>query len=202
MRKVISGVAAVTVLAALAALGTAGTASAATLVPNNCDSTNPTSPCIRYCYTHDGGGVPCGVDRVPEPIAGNYSFSVPLSAATQDATGVAGDPGGTGNSSITMDAFTNSVCATTSWSGIDSPVVMAHIHGGAYGQPENPGITISLFEPDMLNGRSSPASGCTIAPPGVIAAINRCPQQFNVVVHSQKHPVGAIRGQLGSTCRI
>jgi CHRD domain len=133
------------------------------------------------------------------PITGTYTMTVPLSAATQTATGIAGDGSATGSTSLTLDADTNTVCATTSWSGVSSPVVFGHIHAGAYGQPENPAVTISLFNFN-LNGVQSPASGCSLAPPGEIGLIVKCPQQFNIVIHSQKHPVGAIRGQLGTTC--
>ena len=132
------------------------------------------------------------------PIEGTYTFNVPLDAATQNATHIPGDPGATGNSSITINLDANTVCATTSWSGIQAPVVAGHIHAGAYGQPENPGVTIPIFNPGF--SVSSPQSYCTIAPPGEIGEIARCPQQFNVVVHSQLKPAGAIRGQLGTTC--
>ena len=193
-------------IAALAALLTiggagAGASSASAATFTDCAATNPSSPCIKYCYIEPGRTRhPCGIGNQPNLTSGTYSRTVPLSAATQDATGVPGDPGGSGTTSLTMNQSANQICATTSWSGIDSPVVMAHIHGGAYGMPENPGITVSLFDPDMLNGRSSPASGCSLVPPGLIFAIRRCPREFNVVVHSQKHPVGAIRGQLGTMC--
>jgi hypothetical protein len=80
--------------------------------------------------------------------------------------------------------------------------VAGHIHGGAYGQPEDPAVTISLFDPDFVNGRPSPVSGCGLAPPGEIGVIVQCPQQFEVVLHSQMHAWGAIRGQMGTVCRV
>ena len=170
-------------LAAAAAVLIASLAGPSSASAASCDPTVPPAGIANEC---------------PWQVTGTHSISVPLSTATQNATGVPGDPGASGTSNITLNADTNTVCATTSWTGIDSPVVMAHIHGGSYGQPENPAITISLFQPDMINGRSSPASGCTLVPPGQIGAIVRCKGLFNVVVHSQKHPVGAIRGQLGT----
>jgi hypothetical protein len=143
---------------------------------------------------------------VPAPLAqtltGTFTFTAPLSAAAQDATGVPGDPGATGSSSITLDLTNNRLCATTSWSGIDSPVVAGHIHGGAAGQPENPAVTISLFNPDFVNGVASPASACAIVPAPALWAIEQCPAQFSVVVHSKDHPVAAIRGQVGTTCTV
>src|SRR5215210_3354764 len=73
--------------------------------------------------------------------AKTYKLFVYLDEQTQTATGIPGDPGGVGGSNVTMDNVANTVCATTYWSGIDSPVVAGHIHGGAYGQPENPAVT-------------------------------------------------------------
>ena len=181
--RVVVVAAAIAVAALIAALTGPGSASA-----DYC--TNPVNPIdrINSCYL---------------PITkGNYSYTVGLSAAAQDATGIPGDPGGSGTSYITTDVPSNTVCATTYWSGIDSPVVMAHIHGGAAGQPENPAVTIDLFSADMLNGRASGASGCALAPPGVIGAIHKCAADFNVVVHSQQHPWAAVRGQLGTWCNL
>src|SRR4051794_17098031 len=131
-----------------------------------------------------------------------YTFNVKLSEKTQSATGVPGDPGGKGRSTITMDNVTNQVCATTSWTGIDSKVAAGHIHQGAYGEPETPAVPIDLFPPDFVNGVSSPASGCTTAPPGVINLIVACPPSYNTPIHSFNHPVGAIRGQLSGPCMM
>ena len=167
----------VALIAALAGPGTAGAA---------CE--NPrTAKDIVSCYV---------------PIQGQFTFNVPLDAATQSATGIPGDAGASGTSNITLDADTNMACATTSWSGVHSPVVAAHIHGGAYGKPEDPAVTISLFDPDFVNGRTSPASGCSLVPPGEIGVIAKCPAQFDVVVHSQLAAWGAIRGQVGTTCSL
>jgi CHRD domain len=134
------------------------------------------------------------------PIEGTYSFSVPLDAATQDATPFKGDEGMSGSSSITINLNTNQVCASTMWSGNHSPVVAGHIHGGSYGQPENPAVTIPIINTDLVHGVSSPQQFCTIAPPVEIGEIAKCPQQFNVTIHTQQKPAGAIRGQLGTTC--
>ncbi len=205
MKKILGTSWGLSLLVGLVTLGGTGasapTASAAAL---EC-GTSSSSPCIKYCYIdHDGRGgkYPCGVGGVPNLLSGIYSFTVPLSAAEQDATGIKGDPGGTGTSSITMNVKSNQVCATTSWSGVNSPVVAGHIHGGARGMPENPAITVSLFPADFVNGVPSPASGCSLVPPGLIWAMTQCPAQFNVVIHSKQHPVAAIRGQLGTTCRV
>jgi len=185
-----------------ALVGAGAGASSASAVSLDCAVGN-LSPCIKYCYINPDGSskqYPCGVGRVPSVTSGSYSFSAPLSAAAQDATGIPGDPGASGTSNVTVNAATNQLCATTTWSGIDSKVVAGHIHGGMAGQPENPGITIDLFPADFINGKSSGASGCTLVPPGLPWAMNQCPSEFSLVVHSFNNPVGAIRGQLGTTC--
>jgi hypothetical protein len=182
--------------------GSGAGASSASAVSLDCAVGN-TSPCINYCYVNpDGGGskYPCSLGRVPNFTSGTYSFNATLSAAEQDATGVPGDPGASGTSNITVNAATNQLCATTTWTGIDSKVVAGHIHGGQAGKPENPAITIDLFPADFVNGKSSGASGCTTVPPGSPWVMNQCPAQFSLVVHSFNNPVGAIRGQLGTTC--
>ncbi|HEX8073917.1 MAG TPA: CHRD domain-containing protein [Thermoleophilaceae bacterium] len=132
-----------------------------------------------------------------------YSFTSQMSAAQQSATGIPGDGSATGTSYITAYSKTNKICATTYWYNVSSPVMMGHIHGGAAGKPENPAVTIDLFPAaTSFAGKTSPASGCAIVPGHVIQQIARCPAQFSTVVHSQKHPWGAIRGQLGTTCTL
>ena len=59
-------------------------------------------------------------------------------------------------------------------------------------------VTSIRFNPGL--SVSSPQHLCTLAPPVEIGEIAKCPQQFNVVVHTQTKPAGAIRGQLGTTC--
>jgi hypothetical protein len=199
MRKVLRRSGLLALLVGLLTVGGAGVgASTASAVSLNC-AVGDTSPCLKYC-TVGVNSYPCGVGRVPNVTSGSYSYSIPLSAAEQDATHVAGDPGGTGTANITMNAGTNTVCATTTWSGIDTPVVWAHIHGGQHGLPEDPAISIQLFPANFLNGQPSGISSCTTAPGAEIWLIHQCPSQFNVVVHSQGKPAGAIRGQFPGGC--
>lgn len=127
-----------------------------------------------------------------------FTYNVTLTEKTQSATGIPGDPGGKGTSTITMDNFTNQVCATTSWKGLDNPVGAGHVHKGGYGQVEQVSTTIDLFPPGP--GVQSPASGCTTAAPGEIDRIAGCPPAWHAVIHTSGYPVGAIRGQLPGTC--
>ena len=93
-------------------------------------------------------------------------------------------------------ASAGSRSATVGWSNIAAPVVAGHIHEGQAGVPENPGYTINLFGPSLF-GASNPVSGCTIVPRPVIGEMFRFPEFFNIVVHNEQYPAGAIRGELG-----
>jgi hypothetical protein len=123
-------------------------------------------------------------------------FHSNMSGAQQAATGIPGDPDGSGTASFSMDTISHNVCFTVSWSNVTPPVGFGHIHEGAAGQVENPGFTIPLFMTTSTAGVSSPQSGCTLTIPGQIEAINLLPSFFNVVIHNLEHPVGAIRGQI------
>lgn len=123
-------------------------------------------------------------------------FHSNMSGAQQTATGIPGDPDGSGTASFSMDNISHEVCFTVSWSNLTPPVGFGHIHEGAAGQVENPGFTIPLFTTTSTNGVTSPQSGCTLTVPGQIEAINLLPSFFNVVIHNLQFPVGAIRGQI------
>jgi hypothetical protein len=127
--------------------------------------------------------------------ANTYTWSVSMSGAQQTASGIPGDPDGTGTANVSANTATNSVCATVTWANIANPVVAGHIHEGMQGQPENPAVTINLFGPN-INGAGSGVSGCGVAPGAVIDKMAQYPELFNVVVHNQQFPAGAIRGQL------
>ena len=196
----------VLVVALFALGGNVGVASASAAPPSlDCSATNHTSPCLYYCYpiVESNFRTVCGVREMPSvSLTGRYTYSVPMSAATQTASGIPGDPGATGTSNITLDLTNNRFCATTTWSGIDSKVAAGHIHQGSYGQPENPAVWISLMNPDFINGHQSGVSYCETVPAAELWVIKECPREFHTVVHSQNHPAGAIRGQLGTTCDI
>src|SRR4051812_1841580 len=141
--------------ALLASLAGAGSASAAVA----CDLTQPISTATGNCVFN---------------VKGTFMYSIPLSAATQNATGIAGDGNATGTSNITMNADTDQFWAPGSWSGTPCPIVWGHIPLHPFHQPEAPAVSIQLFPADFLNGQPSGISGCTTAPPAVIGAIVRC----------------------------
>ena len=143
------------------------------------------------------------VDARAQLDSGTRHFTVHLDTATQDATGIDGDPGASGTSYIALDFDNNRACSTTYWSGIDSPVVMGHIHGGSYAMVENPAVTIEVMPIELLNGGNpNGVHWCAPVPSAELSAIARCPAQFNVTLHSEQHSVGAIRGQMGWSCDL
>ena len=129
--------------------------------------------------------------------AATFSWSVPLSGQDIIASGLPAIGSASGSASITGDDVANRMCGTFSWSGVASPVVFGHIHEGQRGQVENPAVTVNLFGPDYPNGASNPVTGCTTVPGALIDKMERYAAYFNVVVHNQQFPGGAIRGQLG-----
>ena len=143
------------------------------------------------------GAVACALTlgAVTAGSASAVGWSTSLSGAEQIASHLPGDPDGTGSATITVTGTT--LCADVSFANIAQPVVWAHIHGGAHGQPENIGWTINLFGPN-INGTASPSHACTIVTPAQTAAMLKAPMLFNVVVHNKEYPAGAIRGQLSN----
>lgn len=200
MKKVLGvGTALALAVGLLTAVVGTSTASADFLFPTPfCSGAPHTAPCEDTCFVA-GAGVPC-LKETPT-LSGVYTFTSNMDASQQNNTGIPGAQGASGTATITMNANTNTLCATTTWTGINSPVVAGHIHGGSSGKPENPAVTIDLFPADFVNGKQSGASGCTTVPAYAMWVMNQCPSEFSTVVHSKANPVGAIRGQLGGGCR-
>jgi hypothetical protein len=138
----------------------------------------------------------CGLLAAGSASAFVYTWNVSMSGQQVIASHLPANASATGTATITGDDSNNRVCGTFHWSGVASPVVAGHIHEGQSGQPENPGVTINLFGPN-INGAANGVSGCTIVPNGLIDDMNRYSAYFNVVVHNKQYPAGAIRGQLG-----
>jgi hypothetical protein len=129
--------------------------------------------------------------------ATTYSWFVNMDGAQQAASGLPGDPDGSGTANITADTATNRMCGTFSWTGVAGPVAFGHIHQAVYMQPEDLGFTINLFGP-VLNGAPSGVTGCTTVPGPVISEMAAEPGLFMVTIHNEQFPWGPIRGQLNN----
>ena len=99
-----------------------------------------------------------------------------------------GDPDGSGQAAITLNAGQGEICYELSVTGI-APATAAHIHVGT-ADVAGP-VVVALAPP--TDGTSS---GCTNADPALIKAITKNPEQYYVNVHNAEWPAGALRGQL------
>ena len=116
------------------------------------------------------------------------SFKVPLTGA-QSVPPV--DTSGTGTADLTYDPATRVVTWNITYSGLSSPVTMAHFHGPAK-QGKNAPVIIWLTS--KTTPPSSPITGSVTLTPEQA-------QQFSagdwyVNVHTQSNPAGEIRGQV------
>ena len=101
-----------------------------------------------------------------------------------------GDPDGSGEVEITLNAATGTVCWELEVEDI-APATAAHIHVAPAGVAGP--VVVPLSPP--TTGESS---GCTTASPALIAAILANPAGYYVNVHNAGFPAGAVRGQLSS----
>ncbi|HYZ40220.1 MAG TPA: CHRD domain-containing protein [Stellaceae bacterium] len=116
------------------------------------------------------------------------SFKVPL-------TGVQQVPPvqttGSGTADLTYDPSTRVVTWSITYTGLSSPVTMAHFHGPA---PEGKNAGVVIWLTKQGSPVSSPIKGeATLSPEQA--------QQFSagewyINVHTQEHPAGEIRGQV------
>jgi hypothetical protein len=119
-----------------------------------------------------------------EPV----SFKVPLSGA-QSVPPV--DTSGAGTADLTYDPTTRVVTWNITYSGMSSPVTMAHFHGPAK-QGQNAPVVIWLTS--KTTPPSSPITGSATLTPE--QAQQFLAGEWYVNVHTQSHPAGEIRGQV------
>jgi hypothetical protein len=107
-----------------------------------------------------------------------------------------GDPDGTGNYIVRLNAAEGLVCFKIVVHGVDLPIVASHIHQAAAGAA---GPVVVPFVPlTALPGStdSAQAKGCVSADPTLIRQIQANPSQFYVNTHNKPFPAGTVRGQL------
>lgn len=121
-------------------------------------------------------------------LASPVSFKVALSGA-QEVPGV--ETGGTGSADITYDPTTRKISWSITYSGLSSPVTMAHIHGpAALGKTGPVAIWLSVQGVPPTN----PITGdATLTPQ---QASELAAGQLYLNVHTRSHPAGEIRGQI------
>lgn len=116
------------------------------------------------------------------------SFTVSLTGA-QSVPPV--DTSGAGTANLTYDPATRVVTWDITYSGMSSPVTMAHFHG-----PAKPGQNAPVVIWLTVQGAapSSPIKGSATLTPE--QAKQFTDGEWYINVHTQSHPAGEIRGQV------
>lgn len=120
--------------------------------------------------------------------AAPVSFTVPLTGAQQVP---AVQTSGSGSADITYDSSTRALSWTVTYSGLSSPVTMAHFHGPA-AAGKNAGVKVWISKKGAPV--SSPIKGeATLSEAD---AKDFMAGDMYVNVHTKDHPAGEIRGQV------
>src|SRR5439155_241362 len=145
----------------------------------------------RAHLKHPGDIIPAPRGGCPKtlltPTSGGRAFQVALTGETETP---AGDPVGTGTSTIRLRAGQGQLCYQLAANNLPAAIA-AHIHrGGA-------GVNGPVVVPFTAPGADGNSSGCATAEASLIGEIIGNPAGFYVNVHTTEHPGGAIRAQLG-----
>lgn len=112
---------------------------------------------------------------------------------TAAAVPTGGDPAASGFAFAVVDDVSNRICVVVFSQGGSTPTA-AHIHRAPAGE-------IGPHAVDLDNpvgpAAASISAGCYSAPEAVLDDIAANPSNYYVNVHSETHPLGSIRGQLG-----
>ena len=103
-----------------------------------------------------------------------------------------GDPDAWALGFITFDEGENTICYLVSWRKMQRPSA-AHIHRGDRGEVGE--VVVKLFGSDATIKRRS-ADGCVVVSHALWRDIQENPDDYYIDVHNDRHPEGAVRGQL------
>ncbi len=120
--------------------------------------------------------------------ANPVSFKVSLTGA-QSVPPV--DTSGTGTADLTYDAATRVVTWNITYSGMSSPVTMAHFHGPAKPGQNGP---VVIWLTKQGSPPTNPITGSATLTPEQAQQFSAGDWYINV--HTQSHPAGEIRGQV------
>lgn len=87
------------------------------------------------------------------------------------------------------------VCSFTFAEGLSGPATGMHIHDGAAGT--NGPVVVTLPTPEEIEEGFSFQIGCGDAAPAVVDDIEANPSEYYVNIHTEAHPDGEFRGQVG-----
>lgn len=120
--------------------------------------------------------------------AESVSFKVPLTG-TQSVPPV--DTTGSGTADLTYDPATRMVTWNITYSGLSSPVTMAHFHGPAKAGQNAP---VLIWLTKQGTPPANPITGSATLTPDQAKQFDA--GDWYVNVHTQSHPAGEIRGQV------
>jgi len=144
-----------------------------------------TAPAGYYANVHTqqfpGGAIRGQLTGSPSDVG--VSFAIDLKGSTE--------PNAKGTAVVRVRKDAGLVCYRLHAESITLPAVAAHIHRG--GATAN-GPVVVPFQAPAANGNSD---GCATAQAAIIDEILGNPANFYVNVHTQEHPAGAMRAQLG-----
>lgn len=119
--------------------------------------------------------------------AGGRPFNLTLTGAAERPN--PGDPDGTGTASILINPGQSEVCYDYSVSGVQLPLLAAHIH---VAPATAAGPVVIPLPPTRPDG----GTGCVSADRSLLVAILVNPENYYFNVHNAEFPAGALRSQL------
>ncbi|HTZ68346.1 MAG TPA: CHRD domain-containing protein [Roseiarcus sp.] len=129
-----------------------------------------------------------GLALVGAANAASQSFKVPLTGA-QSVPPV--ETSGAGTANLTYDPTTRVVSWDISYSGLSSPVTMAHFHGPA---KEGKNAPVLIWLTTKGTPPTNPIKGSATLTPEQAEQFSA--GEWYVNVHTESHPAGEIRGQV------
>lgn len=114
-------------------------------------------------------------------MAAPVTLVATLSGAAETSPG---DPDGSGQFSVEIDADTGDFCYTLTGNALDQ-VMAAHVHTGAAGTDGPPVVNLEMTSDE-----------CIAVEPAVLKPIVDNPAGYYVNIHTGPFPKGAVRGQL------
>jgi CHRD domain len=164
----------------------AGNSSGCTTVARSLVATILADPASYYVNAHTAE-FPGGAVRGQLTGTSTDSFGKILALDLKGTT----EPNAKGTAVLRIRKDAGLVCYRLHAENVTLPTTGAHIHRGAAG------VNGPVVVPFTAPGASGDSSGCTPATPALIDEILGNLPGFYVNVHTQEHPAGAIRAQLG-----
>jgi len=127
------------------------------------------------------------------PANDMYNISATMSPAQETGT-LNGSPSGSGSTTGTYNATTNSLQYNVTWTGLTGPATLGHFHGPALaGATANPVITFNLVN----SGAAGTASGTVTLTDA--QETDLLGGRWYANIHTQTNGGGEIRGQVSTT---